>query len=264
MAVPVEPVEEEAVPAEVAGAIATAQDAAAALVMIGFQLEVARWRVRVARKTLVEAAELVREDIHATKIVVAHAFTVVPTLNGRDPAATLAASAKLVASVFSEKPVLPGAIAAAMDLTAAVSAIPPPVTGPLCDVRDLLRAVSDEHDRARTLFADCISYLGLGQEYATWQEFSHRRRHALTRSVVVDMRLNGAIGNAVHSVRIHRSCQIKPPRRGRGMREAWELMEILCSAVEEVDAVLEAIPKMRDAVAAEEEIVSQAIDDAAP
>uniref|UniRef100_J3LBV9 Uncharacterized protein n=1 Tax=Oryza brachyantha TaxID=4533 RepID=J3LBV9_ORYBR len=237
-----------AVPAEVRDAIATAQEAAAALVTVGFQLEVAGWStVRVGRATLYKAAELVREDIHDTKIVVAHAFAVVPTLNGRDPAATLAASAKLVASVFSEAPVLPGAIAAAMDLAASVSAIAPPVTGTLWDVLVIFKAVSEDHHRARTLFVDCVPYIGIGEDYEAWEEFSYRRRHALTCAVVAEMRLNGAIGDAQHSVRIHRFCQNEAPRRGRRMREAWKLKGIL-----------------RSAIAAEEEIVHQVIDDAAP
>uniref|UniRef100_A0A0D9VVC7 Uncharacterized protein n=1 Tax=Leersia perrieri TaxID=77586 RepID=A0A0D9VVC7_9ORYZ len=67
------------------------------------------------RATLGEAHKLLHEDIHGAKTVAAYALAVVPALNVRDREDT-AAAARLVASVFSEKPVLPGAIDAAMDL----------------------------------------------------------------------------------------------------------------------------------------------------
>uniref|UniRef100_J3LPV3 Uncharacterized protein n=1 Tax=Oryza brachyantha TaxID=4533 RepID=J3LPV3_ORYBR len=233
------------------GAIATAQEAAAALATVGDQLELARSIVREARATLDEAAELIHEDIHDTEIVVARAFTFIPkpTLNGRD----LAASAKLVASVFSQAPVLPGATPPPMALAASVSAMPPPVTGPL----------SNNHDRARTLFARCIPYLGNGED-DMWLKFSDRRVDALEYGVEAETRLDGAIVHAQHTVLIHRFYQSESPSEEDRMREAWKLREILPSAIEEVDAALESITNMRNAVAAEEEIVRQAIDDAAP
>uniref|UniRef100_A0A0E0GP24 Uncharacterized protein n=1 Tax=Oryza nivara TaxID=4536 RepID=A0A0E0GP24_ORYNI len=67
-----------------------------------------------ARATLDEAAGLLREEIQATELLLAHAFSAIAPRDG--PA--LAAAAKLAARVFSDAPLLPGAIRAAMGLVA--------------------------------------------------------------------------------------------------------------------------------------------------
>ncbi|KAF0922459.1 hypothetical protein E2562_036575 [Oryza meyeriana var. granulata] len=141
--------------------------------------------VLAQRTTLAEAASMLREDIDANKILVAGAVAVVPARD--DPAdreATLAAAAKLVSSVFSEAPVLPGAISAAMDLVLSGYEIPS-------------------------------------------QDESQRHRH------------------------------------GERMREAWKIEEIVLGASQDMDAALVAIHQVRHAVATEEQIVRDAIDDVA-
>uniref|UniRef100_A0A0E0KF41 Uncharacterized protein n=1 Tax=Oryza punctata TaxID=4537 RepID=A0A0E0KF41_ORYPU len=264
MAVPVQPVEAAAAAAEeVTVATAIAQEAEAVLVAVRDQLQVVGLIARAARATLGEAAGLLREDIHDTKILVADALAVVPALNDRDPQASLAAAAKLVAGVFSEAPVLPGAIGAAMDLVASLYAVPPPVTGPLQEVRDLLRTVSDDHDRARNLFADCSPYLGIEEEDEWWEEWTNHRSQALLNGYAAEMRLNRAIWEAGHAVRVHRFYQVGSPRRGRRMKEAWKLKEIMRTVIEEVDAVIAAIIHMRYSIGGEIQIVRNAIHAAA-
>ncbi|KAF0922453.1 hypothetical protein E2562_036569 [Oryza meyeriana var. granulata] len=216
-----------------------------------------------ARATLDEADGLLSEDIHDTKILFADAFAVVPALNDRDPEATLAAAAKLVPAVFSKAPVLPGAISAAMDLVASVYALPPSVTGALQGVRDLLRTVSDDHDRARHLFADCSPNLGIDEDDETWEAWSSHRRRALLYRFSAEARLNAAIWEAQHAVRVHRFYQDESPHRRKRMLEALKVKEILRTVIEEVDAVLEAIVLMRGSIAGEIQIVRNAIDAAA-
>lgn len=265
MAVPVQPVEAEAAAAaaEVMAATAIAQEAEAVLVAVRDQLQVIRLIARAARATLGEAGRLLREDIRDAKILAADALAVVPALNDRDPQATLAAAAELVASVFSEAPVLPGAIGAAMDLVASVYAVPPPATGPLQEVRDLLGTVSDDHDRARNLFADCRPYLGIEEEGETWEAWTSHRSQALLNGYAAEMRLNRAIWEAGQAVRVHRFYQVGSPRRGRRMKEAWKLKEIMRTVMEEVDAVIAAVVHMRYSIAGEIQIVRDAIHAAA-
>uniref|UniRef100_A0A0D3FIV0 Uncharacterized protein n=1 Tax=Oryza barthii TaxID=65489 RepID=A0A0D3FIV0_9ORYZ len=245
----VQPVEAAAAE-EVTVATSIAQEAEAVIVAVRDQRqEVIRLIARAARATLGEVARLLREDIHDTKILVADALAVVPALNDRDPRATLAVAAKLVASVFSEAPVLPGAIGAAMDLVASVYAVPPPVTGPLQEVR----TVSDDHDRAGNLFADCRPYLGIETE--AW---TNHRSQALLNGYAAEMGLNRAIWEAGQALRVHRFYQVGPPQphRGRRMKEAWNI-------IEEVDTVIASIVRMRYPIAGEIQIVRNAIHAAA-
>lgn len=101
-----------------------------------------------ARATLDEAAGLLREEIQATELLLAHAFSAIAPRDG--PA--LAAAAKLAARVFSDAPLLPGKIRAAMDLVASVYALPPQRTGTLQDARLTLGAVVNGHHDATDLF----------------------------------------------------------------------------------------------------------------
>ncbi|EEC75488.1 hypothetical protein OsI_12083 [Oryza sativa Indica Group] len=238
MAVPVQPVEAEAAAAaaaEVMAATAIAQEAEAVLVAVRDQLQVIRLIARAARATLGEAGRLLREDIRDAKILAADALAVVPALNDRDPQATLAAAAELVASVFSEAP----------------------------EVRDLLGTVSDDHDRARNLFADCRPYLGIEEEGETWEAWTSHRSQALLNGYAAEMRLNRAIWEAGQAVRVHRFYQVGSPRRGRRMKEAWKLKEIMRTVMEEVDAVIAAVVHMRYSIAGEIQIVRDAIHAAA-
>uniref|UniRef100_A0A0D9VVC8 Uncharacterized protein n=1 Tax=Leersia perrieri TaxID=77586 RepID=A0A0D9VVC8_9ORYZ len=223
------------------------------------QLDKARSAARAARTTLGEADELLDEDIHGAATLAADAFAVVPTLiNGRDPEATLAAAAKLVESVFSDAPTLPGAIVAAISRVARVLAKLKRVVG-------ILRSAFDDHDRAHDLFADCSWGLGIGYGDERWDEWADHRAQALVHARAVETRVNAAIWEARHAVRVHRFYKHRidvsppPPRPRERVKEAWMLKDILHTAVHEVDAVMVAILDMFDSVASERRIVREAI-----
>ncbi|EAZ27356.1 hypothetical protein OsJ_11301 [Oryza sativa Japonica Group] len=199
-----------------------------------------------ARATLDEAAGLLREEIRATDdVLLARAFSAIAPRDGPDH---LAAAAKLVARVFSDAPLLPGAIRAAMDLVASVYALPPQRTGTLQDARLTLGAVHPEprHPTGR-------------RDLGTWLAWSARNEEAFTEAAAAEVRLMSAIREAKHAVRVHRVYQAQSRRR----EVAWEAKQILSTATEEVDAASVAIRQMRDALAAEEQIVREAIGEAA-
>ncbi len=212
-----------------------------------------------ARATLDEAAGLLREEIQATELLLAHAFSAIAPRDGPDH---LAAAAKLVARVFSDAPLLPGAIRAAMDLVASVYALPPPHAGTLEDARLILGKVFDDHHDATWLFrlyANCTPNYGIQPGDETWQAWSARNEEAFHEAAAAETRLISAIWEARHAVRVHRDYQAQSRRR----EVAWEAKQILSTATEEVDAASVAVRRMRDALAAEEQIVREAIGEAA-
>uniref|UniRef100_A0A0D3FJW8 Uncharacterized protein n=3 Tax=Oryza TaxID=4527 RepID=A0A0D3FJW8_9ORYZ len=211
-----------------------------------------------ARATLDEAAGLLREEIQATELLLAHAFSAIAPRDG--PA--LAAAAKLAARVFSDAPLLPGAIRAAMGLVASVYALPPPHAGTLEDARLILGKVFDDHHDATWLFrlyANCTPNYGIQPGDETWQAWSARNEEAFHEAAAAETRLISAIWEARHAVRVHRDYQAQSRRR----EVAWEAKQILSTATEEVDAASVAVRRMRDALAAEEQIVREAIGEAA-
>uniref|UniRef100_A0A0E0GP51 Uncharacterized protein n=1 Tax=Oryza nivara TaxID=4536 RepID=A0A0E0GP51_ORYNI len=78
-------------------------------------------------------------------------------------------------------------------------------------------------------------------------------------AAAAETRLISAIWEARHAVRVHRDYQAQSRRR----EVAWEAKQILSTATEEVDAASVAVRRMRDALAAEEQIVREAIGEAA-
>ncbi|KAL5219670.1 hypothetical protein ABZP36_020354 [Zizania latifolia] len=203
-----------------------------------------------ARATLAEAAELLLEDIDATEIIFSYAFTVVPTPRDPNPEVTLSAAAKLIDSMFSEDPLLPGAVDTACDLVATLYTTPPPVTAALQEASRTLEALTDDHKNAGHIFSNCALNLGIQLGDNTWQAWSYHKNNASQLASTAATRLRSAILEAIHAVRV---------RGGERMREAWRRNQILSTVMEHVEAALTAIRQMRDAVAAEEQIVLTAI-----
>uniref|UniRef100_A0A0D9VVC5 Uncharacterized protein n=1 Tax=Leersia perrieri TaxID=77586 RepID=A0A0D9VVC5_9ORYZ len=227
-----------------------AQEAEAVLVAISEQLEEVRSITSTARARFRKASGLLHEDIHGASTVAADALAVVPALNVRDREDT-AAAARLVASVFSEKPVLPGAIDAAMDLVACV-------TGPLQRVRGLLSTMSDNHDRVRNLFLDCIRQLGIGDDDERREAWRIQWSKVILQGLAVDTRVIDAISEAGDAGRVHRLYEMDSPHRGQRMKEAWKLEGIVRTAIQELDAALVAVGHMHDAIASEIHVINAA------
>uniref|UniRef100_A0A0E0KF45 Uncharacterized protein n=1 Tax=Oryza punctata TaxID=4537 RepID=A0A0E0KF45_ORYPU len=172
---------------------------------------------------------------------------------------------RLCVAVFSKVPVLPGAMGAAMDLVAGVCALPPPVIGTLRNAHRLLGVVVNDHDKARDRFVDCAPELGIQERGETWLKWSIHRHRAFVKEVTAETWLSSAISEAQIAVRQHRIYKEHPSLSpGERSRETWKVEELVSTAINEVDAALGAIRQMRDALAAEEQTVREAIDDADP
>ncbi|KAG8063004.1 hypothetical protein GUJ93_ZPchr0003g16826 [Zizania palustris] len=203
------------------------------------------------RATLAEAAELLLEDIDTTEIIFSYAFTVVPTPRHLNPNVTLCAAAKLIDSMFSEDPLLPGAIDTACDLVATLSTTPPPVTGALQSACRILKDMTVDHNNAGHIFYNCALNLGIQQGDQTWQAWSYHKSNASQLAITAETMLRLAILEAIHAA----GCV----RGGERMREAWKRNQILSTVMEHVEAALTAVRQMCDAIAAEEQIVRTAI-----
>ncbi|KAF0922454.1 hypothetical protein E2562_036570 [Oryza meyeriana var. granulata] len=237
------------------------------LAAIGAGLERVQSNARTARAALAEAAELLREVMDAAKTLFEDAFATVPARDDPDHEATLAvaAAAKLVANVFSEAPVLPAAIGAAMDLVAGVYALPPSEPGTLQGPRELISSVANKHHAAGILFADCAPLLGIQEDDEAWHDWVSNMAEANVQSFTVEVRLQFAICEVQQAVLTHRLYHYPRLLRMSGevrAREAWKVELIVSTAIEEVDAALDAIRELRETVAAEEQIVLKLIDDA--
>ncbi|KAG8063002.1 hypothetical protein GUJ93_ZPchr0003g17472 [Zizania palustris] len=228
------------------------REAADDLAEIYTRLAVVLSNADATRATLVEADELLQEDIDATDTLVAHALTIVPARDDPYYEATLDAAAKLVASVFSEAPLLPGAVGAASDLIATVYAIPPSGTH-LSLARGELSVLIGEHYSAGLRFAYCTPDLGIKEGDGTWLAWYAQRDNTYDQAMKTDTRLMAASWEAMMAVRLI---------GGERMREARKMRQSLHIAINEVEAALVYIRRTRNSVKVEEQIVRNALDDA--
>uniref|UniRef100_A0A0D3FJW5 Uncharacterized protein n=1 Tax=Oryza barthii TaxID=65489 RepID=A0A0D3FJW5_9ORYZ len=198
-----------------------------------------------------KAATLLREDIHASKILVEDAFAVVPARDDLDPDRVLRGAR--CSQGRSAQP------------WTSVCALPPPVIGTLRNAQRLLGVVGSDHDKARDRFVDCAPELGIQERGETWLKWSIHWHRAFVEEVTAETSLSSAISDAQIAVRQHRLYKELPSLSpGERARETWKVEEIVSTAINEVDEASVAIRQMRVAVAVEEQTVREAIDDAAP
>uniref|UniRef100_A0A0D9Z907 Uncharacterized protein n=1 Tax=Oryza glumipatula TaxID=40148 RepID=A0A0D9Z907_9ORYZ len=189
-----------------------------------------------------KAATLLREDIHASKILIEDAFAVVPARDDLDPDRVLRGarcSQGRSAQPWTSSP------ACAPSRRRRSSGH----SGPERNAQRLLSVVGNDHDKAgaatasSTVPRNSASKSGARLTAETW--------------------LSSAISDAQIALRQHRIYKELPSLSpGERARETWKVEEIVSTAINEVDAMSVAVRQMR--VAVEEHAVREAIDDAAP
>uniref|UniRef100_A0A0E0D265 Uncharacterized protein n=1 Tax=Oryza meridionalis TaxID=40149 RepID=A0A0E0D265_9ORYZ len=199
-----------------------------------------------------KAATLLREDIHASKILVEDAFAVVPARDDLDPDRVLRGARCSQGRSPQPWTSSPACAPSRRRRSSGHS-------DPERNAQRLPGVVGNDHDKARHRFVDCAPELGIQERGETWLKWSIHRHRAFVAEVTAETCLSSAISEAQIAVRQHRLYKELPSLSpGERARETWKVEEIVSTTINEVDAVLVAVRRMRVAV------VREAIDDAAP
>uniref|UniRef100_A0A0E0KF40 Uncharacterized protein n=1 Tax=Oryza punctata TaxID=4537 RepID=A0A0E0KF40_ORYPU len=277
MAIPVAEQPEQPVQAAAVDWMGRLQVTAEALRDIGALVAAVTTYIQVTRTALDEATRLIAEDARAAEILDADVLASLAHAGQAPiPDATVDAAAKLLASVSSGAPLLPGAIRAAGDListvfeieiddqAAAAAAAAP--TGLLSEaIRDLSIAfgLGGVQANVEFHFLTCAPYLhvrGGDLTDLTWFSWSQQTKRAKKFATEAAARLNAAAWEAMDAAeRVRSHCLVQSPERNDHMAE---LEMNLLMATRYANKALGAVDIVRDAVESMDQTLHHAIANA--